>query len=112
MSIVWIIVANFYLNGMRQTNLIFREAMGLFWYDRYKSIAEGIVNLIVSVILVRRFEVAGIFLGTIVSTLTTSFWVEPYVLMRYGMKKRLEAKAPGLFCTVIMGHGHRNGCDF
>ena len=87
MSIVWIIVANFYLNGMRQTNLIFREAMGLFWYDRYKSIAEGIVNLIVSVILVRRFEVAGIFLGTIVSTLTTSFWVEPYVLMRYGMKK-------------------------
>lgn len=61
--------------------------MGLFWYDRYKSIAEGIVNLIVSVLLVRRFEVAGIFLGTIVSTLTTSFWVEPYVLMRYGMKK-------------------------
>lgn len=101
MSIVWIIVANFYLNGMRQTNLIFREAMGLFWYDRYKSIAEGIVNLIVSVLLVRRFEVAGIFLGTIVSTLTTSFWVEPYVLMRYGMKKYWKRKLRDYFVRYV-----------
>ena len=27
-------------------------------------------------------------------------------------EKRLEAKAPGLFCTVCGAHGHRNGCDF
>ena len=77
--------------------------MGLFWYDRYKSIAEGIVNLIVSVILVRRFEVAGIFLGTIVSTLTTSFWVEPYVLMRYGMKKDWKRKLRDYFVRYVGG---------
>lgn len=101
MSIVLIIVTNFYLNGMRQTNLIFREAMGLFWYDRYKSIAEGIVNLIVSMILVRWFDVAGIFLGTIVSTLTTSFWVEPYVLMRYGVKTDWKRKLRDYFVRYV-----------
>ncbi|MDO4339768.1 MAG: hypothetical protein Q4C91_17020 [Eubacteriales bacterium] len=94
MPIVACIVINFYITGMRQANLMFRDAMGLFWYDRYKPVAESVINLIVSVYLVRHYEVIGIFIGTIVSSLTVDFWVEPYVLMKYGMKtdwkKRLK----------------------
>ena len=36
MTTVMVIVAEFYITRMRQTNLLFREAMGLFWNDRYK----------------------------------------------------------------------------
>lgn len=28
----------------------------------------------------------GVFIGTFISTITTSFWVEPYVLYKYGFK--------------------------
>ena len=79
-------VIQFYLAGMRQINLQFRSAMGLFWEDRYKAVFEAAINLIASLFLVRRYGVAGVIGGTIISTLTTCFWMEPYVLIRYGIQ--------------------------
>ena len=86
MSIVLSIVAVFYLNGMRKVTLTFRDAMGLFWYDRYKPIAEIIINLTASLILVQKLGVVGIFLGTIISVMTTCFWIEPLVTFKFGFR--------------------------
>lgn len=85
--VVLILCINFFLNGTRKATLIFKESMGLFWYDRYKSIIEAILNLITSILLVFQFGVAGVFLGTITSTVLTSLWVEPYVLYKYRLQK-------------------------
>lgn len=86
MSIVSLIVISFYLTGRRKSVLSFREAMGLFWYDRYKPIFEALINLIVSISLATRLGVEGVIIGTIVSTITTCFWVEPYILYKHGFK--------------------------
>lgn len=83
-SVVFLIVFNFYLNGMRRSTLTFRDAMGLFWNDRYKPIAEVVINLICSLLLVKNLGIFGVLLGTLISTLTTCFWIEPYVLYKYG----------------------------
>lgn len=85
--VVLILCINFFLNGTRKPTLIFKESMGLFWYDRYKSIIEAILNLITSILFVFQFGVAGVFLGTITSTVLTSLWVEPYVLYKYRLQK-------------------------
>lgn len=85
-NIVSIVIFNFYLTGMRKGVLTFRDALGIYWYDRHKPIFESIINLIVSLILVRELGMIGVFIGTTISTLTTSFWVEPYVLYKYGFK--------------------------
>ncbi len=87
MGIVLSIVAVFYLNGMRKVTLTFRDAMGLFWYDRYKPVFEIIINLAASLFLVVRLGVVGIFLGTVISVLTTCFWIEPLVVFRHGFKR-------------------------
>lgn len=84
-DIVCLIVLNFYVTGMRQAVLTFREAEGLYWYDRRKAVAESIINLTVSAALAVPFGVAGIFIGTFISTMTTCFWVEPVVLFKYGL---------------------------
>lgn len=47
---VLILVLNFYTTGMRQTTLMFKNVLGLFWYDRYKAVVEAVVNLIASLI--------------------------------------------------------------
>ena len=60
MTTVAIIVTEFYISRMRQTNLLFREVMGLFWNDRYKAVAESIINLVVSLALVQRFRSCSI----------------------------------------------------
>lgn len=86
-EIVLILCINFCINGMRRAVLIFKESMGLFWYDRYKAVAEAILNLVISVLLVTKFGVAGIFAGTFCSTVLTSVWVEPYVIYKYRLEK-------------------------
>ncbi|UZD45484.1 lipopolysaccharide biosynthesis protein [Peribacillus frigoritolerans] len=85
-SIVFIIILNFFLTGMRKGVLTFRDALGIYWYDRHKPIFECIINLVVSLILVKHLGMLGVFVGTTISTLATSFWVEPYVLYKYGFK--------------------------
>ena len=55
------IVLNFYLNGMRQNVLAFRNALGLFWNDRYKPIIESAINLVVSIMLAKKYGIVGVF---------------------------------------------------
>ncbi len=86
-AIVFVLCLNFFMNGMRNAALTFRDSMGLFWHDRHKAIAEAVANIVISLLLVRRMGTVGVFLGTFLSMLLTSFWVEPYVLYKYGFKK-------------------------
>lgn len=97
-QITLVLCLNFYLNGMRQATLIFRDSMGLFYYDRYKSVAEAIINLVVSLLLGYYFGTIGVFLGTLVSTVTTSLWVEPYMLYKH----RLEISCRPYFVKYAM----------
>jgi O-antigen/teichoic acid export membrane protein len=86
-EIVLVLCLNFYLTGMCQPVLVFRDSLGLFWYDRYKAVAESVINLAASLILTCYYGAAGVFIGTLISTVTTSLWVEPLVLYRYHLKE-------------------------
>lgn len=91
-DIVALMTINFYITdlvGMRAVTNKFKTAMGLFWKDRYKPYVEAAINLIASIYFLRKMGFAGILLGTLISTLTTGFWIEPFVLYRYGFKKKL-----------------------
>lgn len=90
MDIVSLIVFNFYLSGMRQPVLTTRDAMGLFWKDRYKPLAESIVNIMASVLLGKHYGIAGVLIGTIISTLSICFWVEPLILYKYAFQDKLR----------------------
>lgn len=85
-EIVFVLCLNFYLNGLRNAVLTFRDSMGLFWHDRYKSILEAGLNIVFSLILVHYMGVIGVFLGTLFSMLLSSCWIEPYVLYKHGFK--------------------------
>ena len=97
-EITLILCLNFYLTGMRQAALVFRDSMGVFRFDRYKAIPEAVINIVVSLVLGRMMGTAGIFLGTMVSTVTTSLWVEPYMLYRH----RLQASSKPYFLRYFL----------
>ena len=86
-STVLVLVLVFYLNGMRSTGLAFRDATGVFYHDRHKALIESAVNLVVSIPLTFLFGVTGVKLGTIISFMATSFWIEGYVLYKHYFKK-------------------------
>nr|WP_296194648.1 oligosaccharide flippase family protein [uncultured Anaerobutyricum sp.] len=87
MSVVSIITLNYYLSGMRQMTLKFRDALGIFWYDRYKAVAEAVINLVCSVVLTKIYGIIGIFIGTTICNICVNLWVEPHVLYKYGFQQ-------------------------
>ncbi|WP_167315856.1 lipopolysaccharide biosynthesis protein [Exiguobacterium artemiae] len=90
-SILYVILLNFYINGMRKSVLTFRDALGLFWYDRYKPIFEVSINIICSLYLGYKFGIMGVLYGTTISTVLTCLWIEPYILYKYGFKSSIKS---------------------
>ncbi len=90
MLCVIFIIINFYLKGMRQTNMTFNAAFGLVPYYKYMPIPECIINLVTSVLLAKILGTVGVFIGTTISTLSTCLWIEAKVLFNYGLKAKLK----------------------
>lgn len=67
--------------------LKFRDALGIFWYDRYKAVAEAAINLVCSFVLTKIYGIIGIFVGTTLCNVCVNLWVEPYILYKYGFHK-------------------------
>ena len=76
-----------FLQGMRKAVATFWYALGMFWLDRYKALAEAVLNLIFSIMLVIRYGIAGVFMGTVLSMLLVPVWVDPYMFFRHCLKK-------------------------
>lgn len=99
--IVFVVVFNFYLTGMRQTVSAFKSTSGLFWNDRFRPLAEALVNLVVSIILLKVFGFIGVILGTTISTLTTTFWVEGVIVYKHVLDERISAFFTKYFIYMI-----------
>ena len=99
--LVLVLCCNFFVTGMRKATLVFRDSLGLFWHDRYKPLAEAVINLVASILLTLRFGIIGVFFGTFISTMLTSFWIEPFVLYR----KKLESPVAPYFIRYVFYSG-------
>lgn len=86
---IFFIVLNFYLVGMRNVNLQFRDTMGIFKEGRFIPIISAIVNVGVSVVTAMNFGLIGAFIGTTVSMLLTLVWMEPVILFKHGFKRNV-----------------------
>lgn len=80
----------FFHQSMRHTVGVFKNSAGLYWNDRYKPLFESAINLLASIILLKYFGIAGVFMGTIVSLMTTSFWVEPFIVYKHVLKLKFR----------------------
>lgn len=90
-SILVPMVLGFFVLGMQGATSLFRDAQGLFWYGKLRPIAQTIVNLGSSIILVLiTNSVSAVYWGVVISRLATNFWYDPYVVHKYGLKRPLK----------------------
>lgn len=89
-----VIVANYFFDQLRQTNITFISAYGLFVPNGKKSVIEAVLNLILSIFLLRYLQlgISGVLLGTILTNLLLNSWFEVYILCAYGFKQIEEFK--------------------
>ena len=81
-SVLVVITLNGFIQFMRQSTLVFREATGTFYNDRWKPLLEGSVNIVLSIIFVQWFGVTGVIVATIITNLLICHIIEPYVLYK------------------------------
>lgn len=89
-EVVFIIVLNVYLMGIRRSLWVFTNALGLFYNFRFIPFIEASVNLISSILLINMLGITGVFIGTTLSTLSTYFFFEPYVLYKRYFNTKLN----------------------
>ena len=81
-SITFVLTTRGFVQFMRESALVFRDATGTFYNDRWKPILEGVVNIVLSIWLVKIIGVTGVIVATIITNLLISHIVEPYVLYK------------------------------
>lgn len=97
-NIIIVITISYYINFMRRSQQLFKRASGVFHHDKYKPLIEGIVNIILSILLVKYIGIIGVLVATIITRLAISYTVDVYVLF----KNRFEAN---MFKFYIIHYG-------
>lgn len=102
-----VILINFYINGLRGSIAIFKNKGGIFTQDKYVPIIESIINLGASLILVKYLGLAGIFMGTMISSITISLWNRPRLVYKYifnkSLKEYMYRYVTYVFLTLVTG---------
>ena len=107
-SILVVILLNYYLTGMRVPVATLKNAAGLYDEDKFTPIIQSVVNLVVSIILVQKWGLAGVFMGTLVSSVVLPCWQRPYIVCKYALntsskgyfKKYIKYLFVVILCTV------------
>lgn len=89
----------YYLQGIRAAGQTFTSAYGLYWKSWYKAVAETVVLLGLSLVLVQTLGVNGVALSGILSMAFVSIPIETYVVAKYS----LDTKARR-YLAVIARH--------
>ena len=75
-KVLLVLVINFFIVSSRSTYGAFKEAAGIFYEDRFVPIIESLLNIVFSVIFVKKFGLMGVFMGTVASGLV--LWCYSY----------------------------------
>ena len=65
--VVGILSINFYQTSMRCVYDNFKDSAGIWYEDKFVPLIESTINIIVSVVLVKRIGLPGVFIGTFIS---------------------------------------------
>ncbi len=76
-TIVAIMVANFFVGVMRASITLFKEAAGIYHEDRLIPLFESVVNIVASIIFISLFGLSGVFIGTFISTMVLFLYSYP-----------------------------------
>lgn len=82
-----LVMINYYLVGMRVTIGNVKMAAGLYKQDQWAPIVQSIINLVVSIAGAIYLGLPGVFLGTVVSSVSIPCWYRPVVVYRYAFQK-------------------------
>lgn len=87
--VIALILVDYYFKGDRIVLSNFKTAAGVFEEDKYLALIQGAVNLVISIVLVQKMGLAGIYIGTIVSGLIANV-TKPFIIYKVCFDKSVK----------------------
>ena len=84
------LLIDYYFKGERIVLSNFKTAAGVFEQDKYLALIQGVVNLVISIILVQKIGLAGVYIGTIISGWIANV-TKPIIIYRVCFEKKVNA---------------------
>lgn len=100
-GVLFLTVFNFLIVGLMAPIDSIKSAAGLYRPDRFIPIIAAVVNLIISIILVKSLGLSGVIIGTIASTLLFSFWIKPMIVYKHIFRKNVREYFVDIFFKSI-----------
>ena len=85
--VVFAIVLNMLISYLGMSVQVFKDASGIFWYGKYRSIITCLLNICFSLLLVKPCGIAGVVMSTALSRIFTTLWYDPYLVYKYAFKQ-------------------------
>ena len=82
-AVSFVIILNFFVVGMRRSAMVFKTKAGIFHQDRYSPLLQGVINVVLAVILVQWWGIAGVLLAATLSLLSIGVWQFPRLVYRH-----------------------------
>lgn len=84
--VIWMCIF-FFVSQVRKIVLVFKDATGMWWIDKWKPLVGCIVNLSFNIILVKMIGMEGVIISTVISYLFVELPWETHVLYKNYFKK-------------------------
>lgn len=76
LPVVIVLVLNFFQRMMKTSIVLFKDAAGIWNEDKFVPFIESALNLVFSILFIKLFGLAGVFIGTIISSM--ALWCYSY----------------------------------
>lgn len=101
-TVVIVLVINFYEKMQRQTYNTFKDSAGIWEEDKFVPIVESIINIVFSILFIYLFGFIGVFLGTMISSCVLWFYSYPkYVYGKIFEKKIVNYYIEGFKYNIV-----------
>ncbi len=88
-AVVACILTDYYFKGERIVLSNFKTAAGVFEQDKYLALIQGVVNLVISIVLVQKVGLVGVYIGTIISGVMANV-TKPFIIYKACFDKTVK----------------------
>lgn len=97
-----ILVINYYQKILQITYKNFKDAAGIWSEDKYVPIIEALLNIVCSIIFVKLFGLAGVFIGTFISSLVYWIYSFPKIIHKGLFQKKYSSYIGEIIKSILL----------
>ncbi len=100
-SCIIVICMNFYFASMLLPVETVKSAAGIYEKDKYIPLIQAVINLIISILLVKAIGLLGVLLGTMISYIVITIWIRPLIIYKNIFKSSVSSYYIKYICKLL-----------